>query len=477
MGEYPKLKFKEQISKKKRRERSFVEFLGTRKKTHKGAFSMTNHITTPLSCTRLNEEFSLKNTTHFGGANLIIDYILGNLKLPELFKNSLSITKNYNAKYPLSDTLTNYVIANILGQSRIFHMEQLETEPLLLAKTGLPKLPDYTLYYDDLDRFQTKEQTQSLDKVLIKTAEKSLGESCILDFDSTVETVNGSQQGAAPGYNPTKPGRPSYHPLLVFDGLSQSLLHGELRSGDSGSSTGFESFVQDFLATFPSWTTIDYFRFDAGFGGEAIYNIAEKCTAKGYVGKIRLFRDLVAHSEIFPWRRVEYTDYIIEVKSFNHQAQDWNKPRRIVMVRYCPADEDPAQLKLADLAWHTVAMVTNLDWDEEDIWHFYNQRCCQENYIKEMKYGFAVDQIPTDGFYPNYAALLLKGIAYNIMVAFRKEIATDRFQKMTLGRLRRELLLIPGKIVKHARQFYLKLHESYRWQFDFWIMRQRLSGT
>lgn len=437
---------------------------------------MTNHTTTSLTCTRIKEEFSLNETTHYGGANLLLDYTLDKLKLPEVFGRNLTIAKNYNAKYPLTDTLTNYVVANILGSGRIYHMEQLETDPLLLAKTGVAKLPDYTLYYEDLARFQTKEAVQSLDLVLTQIAEKSLDSSCILDFDSTVETLNGNQEGAVIGYNPTKPGRPSYHPLLVFDGLSQALLHAELRNGNSGSSAGFETFVNDLLTTLPAKTIIDYFRFDSGFSGDDIYRVAAQHATKGYVGKIRLYRDLVEHSEIFPWQRIEYTNFIIEVKSFNHQAQSWSESRRIVMVRYRPADEESSQLKLSDLDWQVAAMVTNLDWAEEDIWRFYNQRCCQENYIKEMKYGFAIDQIPTDGFYPNYAALLLKGIAYNIVLAFRRAVATKRFQNMTVNRLRRELLLIPAKIVRHARQLFLKLYKGYRWQSDYCLMRERLAS-
>ncbi|MDD3250904.1 MAG: hypothetical protein PHF23_11165, partial [Smithellaceae bacterium] len=42
-----------------------------------------------------------------------------------------------------------------------------------------------------------------------------LGAVC-LDFDSTVVTRNGQQQGACRGYNPARPGRASHHPLLAF---------------------------------------------------------------------------------------------------------------------------------------------------------------------------------------------------------------------------------------------------------------------
>ena len=37
-----------------------------------------------------------------------------------------------------------------------------------------------------------------------------------LDVDSTVITRNGEQEGAARGYNPSRHGRPSHHPLVAF---------------------------------------------------------------------------------------------------------------------------------------------------------------------------------------------------------------------------------------------------------------------
>ena len=55
------------------------------------------------------------------------------------------------------------------------------------------------------------------------------------------------------------------------------------------------------------------------------------------------------------------------------------------MMRYREADgqEQNGQRRLDELDWHTAAMVTGLDWREEDVWHFYNQRCAEDNYIKK----------------------------------------------------------------------------------------------
>ena len=45
-----------------------------------------------------------------------------------------------------------------------------------------------------------------------------LYEPWILDVDTTVKPLFGHQEGAVPGYNPTKPGRPSHvlHTYFIF---------------------------------------------------------------------------------------------------------------------------------------------------------------------------------------------------------------------------------------------------------------------
>ena len=42
--------------------------------------------------------------------------------------------------------------------------------------------------------------------------------SFFFDCDTTVLTVYGQQENARKGYNPTKPGRRSYHPIFCFEG-------------------------------------------------------------------------------------------------------------------------------------------------------------------------------------------------------------------------------------------------------------------
>jgi len=461
---------------KRERIRGIVE-LQNKHKTTEGALLMTKHNTKEFGGQRLDESFSLKHTTPYGGANLLWDYAESAVGLSRLFVNSLGFSKAANAKYPLHQALTVLVLASAIGLDRIFHLAGIEDDPLFLRKSGWTKLPDYTTFYNDLNRFDEAAKIEPLRVVLTAVAKRTQRKKCILDFDSTAETVYGNQEGAAVGYNPNKHGRKSYHPLMVFDGPSQALVNAMLRPGNAASSDSFVGLLHGTLALFGR-ERVDSLRMDAGFAGDDVYAEAEEHTVLGYVAKSKIYKDLAEHARCFPWRRVECTDVIIEVKSFAHQAKKWRKTRRVVMVRYRPAETvTTGQGKLFDdLDWQTAAMVTNFDWAEEDVWHFYNQRCSQENYIKEMKDGFGMDKIPGGDFYPNYAMMLLKGISYNLVLGLKKEIAAGRFERLTVVRLRRELFWVVGKIVSHAGRLALKLSANYRAQADYLCMRRMLDA-
>ena len=69
---------------------------------------------------------------------------------------------------------------------------------------------------------------------------KSCGK-MLVAIDSTVDTVFGEKiQGAERGYNPHKPGRNSYHPLLAVDVASRSVVDGYLRPGSCASNDGLD---------------------------------------------------------------------------------------------------------------------------------------------------------------------------------------------------------------------------------------------
>lgn len=101
----------------------------------------------------------------------------------------------------------------------------------------------------------------------------------VRDWDSTVQTKCGHQEGAARGYNPTKPGRKSFHPLLAISAGTRLCVAYRFRSGDTVTATQWQAAMEDarvWLGDRQPWPN----RGDLGLGHEAIMAWHETASAR-----------------------------------------------------------------------------------------------------------------------------------------------------------------------------------------------------
>lgn len=421
--------------------------------------------------TSLKTEFSMRNATNFAGSKVILTF-LETIRFKQALR-TLGLSKATNAIFPTHRILQYLIIGWLLGCERLFHFRSLQGDALVAHALG-GRVPHHTLLNKDLLRLgKAHDQlAPALRKLNIEIIAPRLPDSLILDLDSTVETVYGNQQGAEVGYNSHKRGRKSLHPLLVYEGQSRMLLNASLRPGNTSSSTDVLPFARQTLDMLASHH-VRFARFDKGFSGETFYAFWESRQI-GYVGKLKWttrLQQVVQTCE--HWQRFVDDEWIIEGITIAYQATSWEKMRRVSVIRKMPRwDGEQSQLEL-DVLWQYEAMVTTEAWEAIDVWRFYNQRCCMENYIKEGKSGFSIHRIPTQSFAANEIDLLLKLLAYNLFERFKHQCCEPIHQSYTIQRFRREFFQCAGTLVSHARQMILKLSASFQNQRIWKRMEQK----
>ncbi|MBN1773586.1 MAG: transposase [Deltaproteobacteria bacterium] len=113
--------------------------------------------------------------------------------------------------YPMGAQLRLLIDANLLGESRVFGLENLAADPVFEFVAG-GSVPSIDTVYRDLGRFGAAE-IELLEEVMAEHGlwKKELAklELVHLDIDTTVEVLFGHQEGALPGPNPRYHGRPS----------------------------------------------------------------------------------------------------------------------------------------------------------------------------------------------------------------------------------------------------------------------------
>ena len=436
---------------------------------------MNNYNTIKTSIGRVSIEPTLEHATAYGGVLPLLDYV-EKIQLSRYLDEHLLVRKQ-GGTYPLSQVSIALILGRLLGKERISHFEDIEEETMLKRFFGWKKLPDYTTYYNDLKRFKEKEELKGFQVTNELLTKRVLVDQkrVILDFDSSVNTVYGNQEGAEVGYNSHNPGKKSFHPLYVYEGISRLCLYAELRNGKAYTSYGMIDAARESLKHVRPDATI-MARFDKGFPNDDHLNFFEEYRDPDtgypkeilYVGKLKLFKSLVKKGLEKKWCRVYEGTKIIEWTEINHQAQTWSKSRRVVLIRMAEAADFDEPYLSEEFLWEYQAIVTNMKDSGDEIWRFYNHRACMENYIKESKNGFGSDQVSGEEFFANFADLWLKMIAYNIHILFCKEVCSSTISTYTVSRFRRTFWEIPAVLVTHARQWKLKISNTFT-RFDSWM--------
>ncbi len=422
---------------------------------------------------KIKTEFSLQNATNVGGVKIFLAF-LEKIKLADAMR-SLSGDKAHNSIFPVQSILLYLIVGWMLGCERIFHFRRLQGDALLKRFLG-GRCPHHSLLYKELIRLgrSCPELVRELRTLHHAVIGPCLPTDLILDLDSTVETVYGDQSGAAKGTNPHKPGRKSYHPLIAFEGQTRLNLNSVLRSGNTHSSTDAADFLRQTFDLLGEHK-VKYARFDKGFGGEDFYDLWERKNIS-YVGKLKWTQRLAKEVQACRcWTRYVDEDWIIEGISLIYKATSWEKARRVAIIRKAQVFDDGQGRIVFDTDWQYEAIVTNLEWEAIDLWRFYNQRCCMENYIKEVKNGFSIDRIATGDFKANELDLLIKLLAYNLFERFKSDCCEPVHQGYTIARFRLEFFHCAATIIRHGRSVVLKLMQDFAGRYAWKRIEARVA--
>ena len=166
----------------------------------------------------LRHSFTGSNITKYSGLNTVAKYMnkQGIIKsVSTLFPTQWQSA----AKFGIHQILISIIMASFCGINRINKISSFSGDGLTKVLLKLNKAINENAISATLKKLG-QSGARKLQSFLLSNNARWLGESgltCItLDADSTVKSVCGNQEGAAKGFNTTKKGAKSYHPLLVL---------------------------------------------------------------------------------------------------------------------------------------------------------------------------------------------------------------------------------------------------------------------
>ena len=121
-------------------------------------------------------------------------------------------------------------------------------------------------------------------------------------------------------------------------------------------------------------------------------------------------------------------------------------------------------------------IVTNLETDSRAAVRFYNKRGTAEQWIKEGKQAVKMTRRSCHRFRSNEVRLWLSVIAYNMGNLWRRLVLPRRIAKWSLTSLQQRLVKTGGRLVKHARYYWLLMAESHLTRRLFGSMVRRIEA-
>src|SRR2546427_6400695 len=393
------------------------------------------------------------------------------LGLGELVEQHLTDSRSNNARLAFADLLRQSVYSRLAGYEDLNDAEQLSHDPTFRL-IGSEKIWDRgAALTSRLQTFETEMLAEEenftglgrLNRALIGKAETmDSGYRTVLDMDSTEIPVYGEQeQSAYNGYFEST----CFHPLLPFNRLGDCLA-AKLRPGNMHSAEGWEDLLLPEIERQQRMGKEVAFRGDAAFAKPEVYEALEAPGVK-YAIRISandsLERDI---AELLP-RPVGRPSQkpLVEYKGLLYQAASWKTARRVVAK---------VEHHAGELFPRVGFIVTNLTLPSRAVVRFYNKRGTAEQWIKEGKQAVKMTRLSCHRFRSNEGRLWLSVIAYNLGNLWRRLVLPPRIGKWSLTSLQQLLVKTGGRLLKHARYYWLLLAESHLTRRLFGAMVRRI---
>ena len=421
----------------------------------------------------LKVDFQGSRVTSDGGLILVreLDERLG---LGKLIEEHLSDSRQgLNKKFPLADLLRQSVYSRLAGYEDLNDAVQVSADPTFRLigsqknwdRGGALTSRRQTFEAELLASEENLVGLMALNRELVAQAEGyDKSDRVVLDMDSTESPVHGQQEGSA--YNGHFEST-CYHPLLLFSQHGDCLA-AKLRPGNVSSAEVWDELLLPEIERHQAEGKRVTFRADAAFAKPEIYEALE-VRGVDYTIRIPANKNLELEIEDILFRPPGRPNRkpLVRYKSFRYQAESWSKPRRIVAK---------VEHHLGELFPRVGFIVTNMSLPSRSVVRFYNKRGTAEQWIKEGKQATQWTRLSCHRFRANEVRLQLAVLAYNLGNLWRRLGLPSRIKTWSLTSLQHRLMKTGGRLVKHARYYWLLLAEGHLNRKLFGEMLGRLAA-
>jgi len=308
-----------------------------------------------------------------------------------------------------------------------------------------------------------------------------------LDMDATlVATSKADALFCYKGYK-------SYQPLNTWWAEQEIILHTEFRDGNVPA--GFEQLrvFEEALGCLPEGINKVRLRSDtAGYQHNLLRYCASAANRRFGVIEFAIgcdvspeFKQAVAEVKECDWKPiykrvngkkeesgVEWAEVCFVPNAIGHSKKGPEyrylaKREVLVKQRELPGMEQQLSLpfptiELKGKTYKVYGIVTNMDWDGEELIYWYHKRCGKsEQAHAVMKDDFAGGKLPSADFGSNAAWWWVMILAFNLNAMMKKLVLAESWQPRRMKAVRFSLINLPGRVLKRSRRLIIRLTQNH----------------
>jgi len=405
--------------------------------------------------------FTGSNITKYAGLNTVAKY-MNRQNIIRSISSTFPTAWHNATKFGVNQILMAITLSSISGISRICRIAAFSgdglVKSLLRLKKGINENA-ISIALKNLGQGGARKLQMLLLSKNARWLRESGLESITLDADSTVKSVCGHQQGAEKGYNTTKKGAKSYHPLLVFVSEMKLLYHTWFRSGSAYTANGIVDFLKEVKASLPGNLQKVFFRADSGFFSGELFDSLESYFWD-YLVKVKL-KNLEDLLKVQDWSDVEGVKDV-SICEFSYRAKSWQHSRTLKAMRSVKEYVEISYLgeKKIVPVYQYVCYISSYDMNAMELHDLYKQRSTSETWIEQVKGHVMAGSTLTNDFWANDILWQLSVFAYNISVMMRQK--KNRFIKQEHRSFIEWFIAVPAKITRSGHQAELKMYSLSR---------------
>ena len=150
-----------------------------------------------------------------------------------------------NRGYAPEQLIIQFMLSVWCGANRFEHGEVTRHDPVLKRIFGFRRMANFKAVMRLFRRFTQSTNEGVMDSLYRWMFDQISINGITLGVDSTVMARYGGQDGAAKGYNPSKRGRASHHPLMAFVSETHMIANCWLRPGNTSSANNVQGFLRN----------------------------------------------------------------------------------------------------------------------------------------------------------------------------------------------------------------------------------------